>query len=143
MLAGHLREKGETEVIELKAQNESRSFLGQCRRAFGHKKAKLETVNYDLTPYDLICFGSPVWAFCPAPAMNTYLENCSGIAGKKIILFTTYGSGAGNNRCLNYMQKLLAGKGAAQFKKFSIQQFKVEGVDTILSVIRQNTEGFI
>lgn len=135
VLAESLKQKGEVEIIELKAQDESNSFFGQCLRAFRHKKATLEPADFDLSQYDLICFGSPVWAFGPAPAMNTCLDKCAGLSGKGIILFTTYGSGTGNNRCLNYMQNILSAKGAKSFKRFSIQQFKVEDKEYVLAKI--------
>jgi len=135
ILAEYLRQKGEVELIELKPLDESKSFFGQGRRAFSHTRAKLEPVNFDLSQYDLVCFGTPVWAFAPVPAMNTYLDNCTGVEGKEAILFTTYGSGTGNERCLNYMQDALSKKGAKSFKRFSIQQFKVKNKEFVLSEI--------
>ncbi|MCX5704091.1 MAG: flavodoxin, partial [Candidatus Omnitrophica bacterium] len=79
----------------------------------------------------------PVWAFAPAPAMNTYLDRCFGLEGKKIILFTTYGSGTGNKRCLNYMQDIVVKKGARGIKRFSVQQFRVKDRNLILSKIKE------
>jgi len=136
VLAEYLREKTEVEIIDLKPQDESHSFLGQCRRAFLKKRAQIDIVNFDLSGYDLICLGTPVWAFGPTPAMNTYLDKCSGIGGKEAILFTTYGSGTGNQRCLNYMQDLLTRKGVRQFSRFSIPQFKADNRDFILVKIK-------
>jgi len=135
ILAGYLREKGEVELIELNPLDESKSFFGQCRRAFYRIRAKLAPVNFDLSGYDLICFGNPVWAFAPVPAMNTYLDNCTGAEGKEAVVFTTYGSGSGNTRCLNTMQEALRKKGAKSFKRFSIQQFKVKDSTFVLSQI--------
>jgi len=137
LLAEYLREKTEVEIIDLKSQDESRSFFGQCRRALFKKRAELKTVNFNLANYDLVCFGTPVWAFGPAPAMNTYLDKCLGAENKAVILFTTYGSGTGNERCLNYMQNLLAQKGAKQISRFSIQQFKVDNKEFVLSKIKE------
>jgi len=138
-LAGALKEKGPVDLIQLNALDEAKSFFSQCYRAFRHAKAQIQPVNLNLSEYDLICFGSPVWAFGPAPAMNTYLDKCFGVEGKDIILFTTYGSGAGNERCLNYMQDILTKKGARSFKRFSIQQFKVSDKEFVLSKIKEVT----
>ena len=134
-LSLYLSGKGEVQVVDLQALDESRSFFGQCKRAFWHKRAKLKPAKFDLSGYDVICFGTPVWAFGPAPAMNAYLDRCGGVTGKKVILFTTYGSGTGNQRCLNFMQAILAKKGAQAFSRFSIQQFKVKDKEFILSEI--------
>lgn len=132
-----LKTKSEVQQTELMGLDESKSFFDQCLRAFLRKKAALQPVNFDLSEFDLICFGTPVWAFGPAPAMNAYLEKCFGVEGKAVILFTTYGSGAGNDRCLKFMQDILAKKGAKDFKKFSIQQFKVNDKEFVLSQIKE------
>lgn len=137
ILSAHLRQIGEVAIIELKGLDESDKFFHQAVRALMRKRAKIQPVNFGLADYDLICLGSPVWAFGPAPAMNTYLDNCVGIAGKEIILFTTYGSGTGNSRCLNYMQDILIKKGAQNFKRFSIQQFRVNDKDFVRSKIKE------
>lgn len=137
ILSGYLKQKGEVEFIELKGLDESAKFLSQAVRAFRRKRAKIQPVNFNLNNYDLICFGTPVWAFAAAPAMNTYLDKCFGLEGKEIILFTTYGSGTGNQRCLNYMQNILTKKGAKDFKRFFIQQFKVNDRNFVLSKIKE------
>lgn len=137
VLAEALKEKGEIDIIELNALDESKSFLGQCRRAFARSHAKLAPINFDLSAYDLISLGTPVWVFAPTPAMNTYLDGSFGLENKEVILFTTYGSGTGNNRCLNHMQHVLTQKGAKDFKKFSIQQFKVNNKEFVLSKIKE------
>jgi len=132
-----LKQEGEVREIELVPIDETRSFFGQCRRAFWHKKASLQNVNFDLSGYDHICVGTPVWAFGPTPAINTYLDKCFGVEGKPVILFTTYGSGAGRERCLDYMQDILAKKGAGEFKRFSVQQFKVRDKDFVIATIKK------
>jgi flavodoxin len=138
-LSEYLRRKGQVDIIELKALDESNSFFGQATRAFIHKRAKIEPANFGLTQYDLVCLGTPVWAFAPAPAMNTYLDKCFGLEGKEVILFTTYGSGTGNQRCLNYMQDILTKNGARDFRRFSVQQFKVKDEEFVLSKIIETT----
>jgi NAD(P)H-dependent FMN reductase len=138
-VAGYLREylgqRGQADIAELKAPDETNSFLGQCRRAFLRKRARIEPLNYDPGKYDLICLGAPVWAFAPPPAMNTYLDQVQNIQGKEVVLFTTYGSGTGNNRCLNYMRRLLMKKGAESFRRFSLQQVKVNDRDFVMARI--------
>jgi len=137
VLFAYLSEKGETRMIELQALDESGGFLGQCMRAFRRVRARLNPAELDLSAYELVCFGTPVWAFGPAPAMNTYLDNCTGVAGKKVILFTTHGSGIGNQRCLHYMQDILVKKGARDFSRFSVPQFRVRDKEFLLSEIKK------
>lgn len=136
-LQDYLRQKGQVESVELRALDEAKSFFAQGARAFKHARARIEPVSFDLKDYELICVGTPVWAFGPAPAVNAWLDAVAGVAGKKILLFSTYGSGTGNERCLNYMQKLLAEKGASNFTRFSVQQFKVSDNEFVLSKIKE------
>jgi flavodoxin len=136
-LAEHLRQKGEAQVMELIALDESKNFFGQCRRAFRHQQAKLAPVNFDLSGFDLVCFGTPVWAFGSTPAMNAYLDKCSGVEGKEIILFVTCGSGTGVGRCLEYMQGALAKKGAGLAKRMIIPQAKIKDRAFILSQVQE------
>lgn len=126
VLAQELKTKGDTDVIKLEPADESGSFLGQCKRAFLKKKAKLKDTRFDLSDYSLVCFGTPVWALGMAPAMRAYIDSCKGIESKDIIIFTTFGSGTGNDKCLNEMQSILSQKGAKNFKRFSVQQAKVK-----------------
>jgi flavodoxin len=136
-LCEYLAAKGSADIIALEAAQESDNFLVQCFRAFRHRRAALAPVNFDLHAYDMLCFGTPVWAFGPAPAMNAYLEQCSGITAQSVVLFTTYGSGTGNQRCLNYMQEILKKKGVENFIQFSIQQGKVKDKAFVLSKIKE------
>ncbi len=136
ILAEALKDKGEVEQLELAPLDEVDSFLGQAKRAFFKKRAKIQEVKLDLSEYDLICFGTPVWAFGPAPAINTYLDKCFGVEEKRGVLFTTYGSGAGKERCIDYMQTTLAKKGIKDFKRFSIQQGKVKDNEFVLREIQ-------
>jgi flavodoxin len=136
-LGEHLKLKGEVEYLELKPKDESKNFFAQCSRAFWRKRAQDSGQNFDFSKFDFICFGTPVWAFGPAPAMNTCLDNCLGAECKRIILFTTYGSGTGNDRCLDYMEEILRNKGAQDFKRFSIPQFKVKDRKFVLSEIEK------
>lgn len=137
LLREYLGSKGEAVLIKIKAEDESDKFFTQAARAFRRKRTQIQPIDLDLASYDTLCFGTPVWAFAPAPAMNTYLDQCLGIEDKTVILFTTYGSGTGNQRCLNYMQQILSQKGAREFRRFSIQQYEVNNREFVLSQIRE------
>ncbi|MCM8820199.1 MAG: NAD(P)H-dependent oxidoreductase [Candidatus Omnitrophica bacterium] len=139
----YLKEKNfTTEVIELKPVDESKKFFTQASQAFIHKKAKLKEVNYNLDDYDIACFGTPVWAFAPAPALNTYLDRVSCLENKKVVLFVTFGSGLGVNKCLQYIKKILRRKGVKDITNFSIQQEKVFNKEFVLAQIKKAFNSF-
>ena len=133
-LKNYLAKQGSVEFIELKALDESKSFFGQVKRALFRKEAEIADTEFDLSKFDLICLGTPVWAFGPAPAMNTFLKKCFGVENKTVVIFTTYGSGTGNNRCIRIIKNLLESKSVKQFRSFSVQQFKVNNSDFILDI---------
>ena len=141
VLAENLKEKGQVDLFKLEPLDESKRFLHQIGRALFKRRARLKEINFNLSSYDLICFGTPVWAFAPAPAMNTYLDRCFGLENKDVILFVTYGGGPGKERCLNYMQNILTKKGVKSFKKFSIQQGKDKEFILQISQLFYNYKG--
>jgi flavodoxin len=122
-LAGVLQGKGAVAASRLVPSQETRNFFRQCIEARFGMKAKLgEDLPYDISGYDMLCLGTPVWAFAPVPAINTYLDRLSGAAGKKALIFTTYGSGAGVGACVNVMKRRLERKGITEVRVCTIQQ---------------------
>ncbi len=122
VLSQHLESEYSVKMLRIQALDESDEFWRQGKRAFIRKRGKITGADFDLTKYDLVCIGTPVWSFAPAPAMNTYLDKCFGIEDKPIMVFTTHGSGLGVGRCHKYMKGILLKKGASQSREFSIQQ---------------------
>ena len=119
-------------ITALQAENESATFFGQAMRAFFKKQASLKAdTEFDLSAYDLVAIGSPVWAFACAPAVRTFLKKCHGLAGKSIILFVTYGSGAGKGKCVKEMELILKEKGISSSRVFFIQQFRVDNRELV------------
>ncbi|MDD4667683.1 MAG: flavodoxin [Candidatus Cloacimonetes bacterium] len=86
------------------------------------KKASVrdsQTINFsnlpDLSSFDLILFGGPVWAFGPSPAIIAAIKQCSGLQGKSAMPFATMGFPIrflGGTSALHQMSKELAAKGA-------------------------------
>ncbi len=132
-----LKQKGEAEIHRLSPTDESNNFFAQAIRAFAGKKATLSNKSFDLSNYDLICLGSPVWAFAPTPAINTFLDKCQNLDGKDAICFTTYHSGAGVKKCANTMINELKKKGAFKLASFNIQQMKIADTDFVETTIQK------
>ncbi len=118
-----LKNKNESAIaVRIRPLREVTSFFGQCKEAFLAKKPELYRTLIDLKDFDRIILGSPVWAFKPAPAINTYLDQCGSLKGKEAISFVTYGSGAGKEKALLIMKKGLLAKGARVTGTMSFQQ---------------------
>jgi len=127
ILVDILRKRGDEVVpVRIRPLKEETSFFAQCKEAFLGKKPELYRTLLELEDADKIMLGSPVWAFKPAPAINTYLEKCSFLNGKESFCFVTYGSGAGKENALNIMKKALEAKGAKVVNGISFQQHETE-----------------
>lgn len=121
IFADVLRQKGEVYIQRLMPKDEIKQFFGQCRAALTGKRAVLEEgVKFDARDYDFILICSPVWAFRPTPAVNTYLDGLSGLNGKRAVVLLTSGSGAGVKRCFKNIRNILEAKGASRVDEINI-----------------------
>lgn len=122
-LSEALREKGdEVRPVRIRPLKEDKNFLTQCVSSFFRKKPELYKTLLDLGDFDRVIIGSPVWAFKPAPPVNTYLSNIGSLEGKEAISFVTYGSGTGKDKALKALKSALEKKGAKSVKTISFQQ---------------------
>jgi flavodoxin len=134
-----LKSEGEVKAQRLKPKREITSFILQCMAARHGKRCELEgDVLFDVTPYDNIIIGLPVWAFAPAPAINTYLDKISGLKGKKVVILITSGSGVGVNMCFRSLRNTLKNKGAGDIKEINIPNARMEEKSFIVSALAAN-----
>jgi len=70
---------------------------------------EIEQTEIDVSAYDLIVVGTPVWAFHPTPAINAAISALSGCEGKKAVIFDT-NAGIPRNT-LKILSKQLTEKG--------------------------------
>jgi flavodoxin len=138
LIGEHLHNQGwAVDERWLQSSREPKSFIGKCLRSFFRIRTKVESTFVVVSPYDLVCFGSPVWAFEPVPAMRTYIQDCVGLVGKKTLAFVTYGSGMGKDRCLGNMAKMLKKKEAREVKLLSIASADIDNVEKVKEEIKK------
>ena len=123
--------------LRIEAPGESKNFFIQALRGLMKKKVKLSSVETDLTPYDLIIFGTPVWAREMVPAMREFLEKAGSLLRKKAVVFVTYGSGLGKDHCLDSLERILQEKSVSQIGRFSLSQSKVNDRALIGDLLRK------
>ena len=133
-----LKNKSEVDIQRLRPKDEVNTFFGQCKAARLHEHPELEgNIKFDATPYSLILIGSPVWAFAPAPAVNTYIDKISGIKGKKVIVLLTSGSGLGVKNAFKNIRTALEAKGAIKIEEINIPDRKQGDRDFIISSVEK------
>jgi flavodoxin len=81
-------------VKELKSTGFSK-FIWGGRQVVLQKKPELLPITIDLSTYDLVFLGSPIWVGTFAPAIKTLLED-GLLHDKKIAYFYTHEGGAKN-----------------------------------------------
>ena len=78
-------------------------------RARSEEKDPIDPDSIDVTAYDLIVIGTPVWAWKPTPATNAAISVLKGCEGKRAVIFATCGAQAGDT--LAVIRQVLEGKG--------------------------------
>ena len=100
LIAEIIKTAAKVDVFEIKT-TDTKIRNGFAKIAWGvlqvmlKKKPALQDLSVDIASYDLIIFGTPVWAGSPAPAVVSFLDKTK-ISGKKLALFCCHGGGMGN-----------------------------------------------
>ena len=76
------------EVVDLKKRSGLLGFLIGGKDARQGKETKISPTTKIPNDYELVIFGTPVWAGKPTPAINTYLQK-NNLSGKKVAAYFT------------------------------------------------------
>jgi flavodoxin len=77
------------EVMPQKNYNALTLYVLGGYRAMKDVQDPIEQKKIDVTGYDMIVLGSPVWAGKPTPAINAAIAALRGCEGKRAIIFAT------------------------------------------------------
>jgi flavodoxin len=78
------------EIVDLKKRSGVFGYLSGGSDARRGKETEIAPTTKSPADYDLIIFGSPIWAGRPAPAITTYLKK-NDVSGKKVAVFFSQG----------------------------------------------------
>jgi len=132
-----LEKRSELNIQRLKPKEEITSFFGQCKAARSKKRCEIEEAIFDVSSYDAIVIGSPVWAFAPVPAINTYLDKVTGLNNKKLIVLLTSGSGLGVKVCFKYINNILSSKGVSNISEINIPNARMKDKSFIIASLEK------
>lgn len=107
-LAKYLAEKLNADLEKLVDKNEKKGVIGWImggKKATKKETADIEPLKADLSQYDLIAIGGPVWSWNMNPVIRAVLANNS-FAGKKVVIFCTM-DGSGDERNFASMKEML------------------------------------
>uniref|UniRef100_A0A7V3ZUQ9 Flavodoxin n=1 Tax=candidate division WOR-3 bacterium TaxID=2052148 RepID=A0A7V3ZUQ9_UNCW3 len=110
----------ETEKIEeTKRENILFRCISGAIQAAKGKGSVIKPLDVDINNYEFIFIGTPVWAFRPTPAINTFISQ-TDFKNKKIVLFVTM-AGTKVEKAVNLMKEAIESKGGEVIGSFSIR----------------------
>lgn len=68
----------------------------------------------DLSPFETVWLGSPIWLYSPAPPIWAFVEN-NRFDGQKVVLFNTFNSHIGEDHIARFRELVMA-RGALSFE---------------------------
>lgn len=106
-------------IEDLKDRSGVLNYISASMDAMRENKTNIRPSAIDLSEYELIYIGTPVWAGNPAPAILTLIDNCN-FQGKDIILFATLG-GSGGKKTIERMREKIELRGGRMITSFLIK----------------------
>ncbi|BBL69304.1 flavodoxin family protein [Methanoculleus chikugoensis] len=107
-------------------------------------RATIEPAVIDVSAYDTVVVGTPVWAGSPTPAINAAVNALRGIEGKSAVVFCTFGGSPG--KTLETLKAMLAGRGVdvRGAVPFTARDVKKEmGMEALADLVRRAEKGMV
>ena len=79
------------EVLDRADYSRLTRFVSQCSKARMEKTTPISPSTIDVSTFDLLILGSPVWAFRPTPVLHAAVNALTNGSGKPVIGFFTHG----------------------------------------------------
>ena len=111
-VANHISKRLNCDVLRIRPKKEYpakgfRKFYHAGKSSVMEECPELEDYSFDSKKYDLIIFGTPVWASNYVPPLRTFInENKKELTNKKFAVFTCF-SGGGADKAIYKLKKTL------------------------------------
>jgi len=92
------------EIVEPKSRKGAVGFLGAGRDATLKRPAVIEPIKADVSSFDLVVIGTPVWAFTCATPVRTFCEK-HGTEAHQVAFYCTMG-GSGDRQTFQAVESL-------------------------------------
>lgn len=112
------------DITDTACYNSITRFIVRCKMAQMEDKTTIEPSSLDVSSFDQIIFGSPVWAFKPTPAIHAAIDALKGCEGKKATAFCTHGGRPGQTS--EIFQKWIEARGMRCVGNACIHQNDIE-----------------
>lgn len=127
VLADHIANKTDGDVYEILAEKYQLGIPGlisALNDARGNV-AEISPAQIDLTQYDTVYLGSPIWLYSPAPPLWQFVEN-NDFTNKNVVLFNTFNSKF-EQHFIDEFEALVRSNGAINFTHQYVKRGRMGG----------------
>lgn len=137
-----LQSKGSADLAELCHSDLKRDKIRHLLARFFPAMTALSNDTPDLSQYDIICLGSPVWAGRPAPLALKLLSRIQHAAHtyKYIVYFQVYGVKYSSEQAIAYLKTPLSAYGSDKIKILNISLKQAHDEQQVSVLINQLVE---
>lgn len=122
LAAHHVAKRLQAQLFPLAAPDYQLGLIGlahavkdaNARRSTPELLPEIAPRTIDLTPFDTVWLGSPVWLYSPAPPIWAFVEH-NRFDGLHVVLFNTFNSHIGEDYIAQIKDKVMA-RGAKSFE---------------------------
>jgi len=137
-VAEGIRNASGCDLIEVRTKKPYTSFSVYTTGVLHSRKGTCDPIEpavIDVSAYDLLIIGSPVWAWKPAPAINAAVQALRGCEGRMAVIFTTCSNQPGE--ALPLIGKALADRGVKVMAEISLDAKDTKNPDAGGDLLRQ------
>lgn len=139
IMATEIAARYQADLVNLTAEKYSDSFWGSIKAnkdAWTEQRmSTIDSETVDMTDYQLVFLGSPIWWYRPAVPLWTFVEK-NDFAGKRIVLFNTFNSKF-KDKHIEEFKQLVTQKGGEFVDHISVRRGRVYNQIDSDELIRQ------
>ncbi|MDD5142047.1 metalloregulator ArsR/SmtB family transcription factor [Methanoregula sp.] len=137
-VAEGIRNASGCDLVEVRTRAAYSSFTAYTKGVLRSRKGlcdPIEPGEIDVSGYDLLIIGTPVWAWKPSPAINAAVKALRGCEGKMAVVFTTCNNQPGE--ALPLLRKALEERGVTVMAEISLDHDDAKNPDAGGELLRQ------
>nr|WP_320160117.1 metalloregulator ArsR/SmtB family transcription factor [uncultured Methanoregula sp.] len=137
-IAEGIRNASGCDLIEVRTKTPYSSFTAYTTGVLRSRKMACDPIvpdEIDVSQYDLLIIGTPVWAWKPSPAINAAVKALKGSEGKMAVIFTTCSNHPGE--ALPLLSKALEERGVTVMAEISLNAEDTKNPDAGGEILRQ------
>jgi flavorubredoxin len=131
-----------TEVKDLENYGRIMKFIRGLRRARQGVLDPIDPAEIDVSSYQVVVVGSPVWGGMPTPAINAAIKGLKGAEGKKAIVVVTCGGNPGQS--IEFMQRAMEARkmSVSGSMVFTVRDLRdTERVNSLIELVKKTDAG--